>query len=111
MAAADGRVVLLDLERCSIGPHQWDLVSTATKFVTSGLINQAQYAQFCDTYGSDVTTWAGFNTLRDIRELRVTCYVAQLAAEHPRFQHEARLRIDCLRGRHGPRPWPWTAVT
>jgi Ser/Thr protein kinase RdoA (MazF antagonist) len=110
MATADGQVVLLDLERCSIGPREWDLVSTATKYVTSALIDEAQYAQFCDTYGLDIMTWAGFNTLRDIRELRVTCYVAQLAAEQPRFQREARLRIDCLRGRHGPRPWPWTAV-
>jgi hypothetical protein len=110
VSTADGRVVLLDLERCSIGPPQWDLVSTATKYVTSGLIDQAQYMQFCDTYGTDVTTWPGFRVLRDIRELRVTCYVAQLAAEQQRFAREARLRVDCLRGRHGPRPWPWTAA-
>lgn len=104
----DGRVVLLDLERCSIGPREWDLVSTAVKHVTYGQLDQAQYQQFCDTYGSDVVTWSGFAVLRDIRELRMTCYVAQQAANEPRFEHEARLRIDCLRGRRGPRPWPWT---
>jgi Ser/Thr protein kinase RdoA (MazF antagonist) len=111
VVTADGRIVLLDLERCSIGPPQWDLVSTATKYVTSRLIDESAYRQFCETYESDVMTWAGFELLRDIRELRVTCYVAQLAVEHDHLAREARLRVDCLRGRHGPRPWPWTAVT
>jgi Ser/Thr protein kinase RdoA (MazF antagonist) len=110
VSTTDNRVVLLDLERCSIGPPQWDLVSTATKYVTSGVIDAAQYTQFCEAYGFDVTTWDGFNVLRDIRELRVTCYVAQLAAEHERYAPEARLRVDCLRGRSGPRPWPWTVA-
>lgn len=45
--------------------------------------------QFCEAYGSDVTTWTGFSLLRDIRELRVTCYVAQLAAEHERYVGKA----------------------
>ncbi|HEV2375622.1 MAG TPA: aminoglycoside phosphotransferase family protein [Streptosporangiaceae bacterium] len=110
MASDGGQVVLLDLERCSIGPREWDLVSTAFKHVTSALITRTQYAEFCQTYGCDVTTWTGFETFRDIRELRVTCYAAQLAAEHPQYQQEARLRVDCLRGRHGPRPWPWRPV-
>jgi hypothetical protein len=108
VATDDGQVVLLDLERCSVGPHQWDLVSTSVKYVTYGLIDRAEYWQFCDAYGSDVTKWADFSLLRDIRELRMTCYVAQQAAFDPSFEQEARLRIGCLRGERGPRPWPWT---
>jgi thiamine kinase-like enzyme len=104
----DGRVVLLDLERCAIGPYQWDLVSTAFKHVTSGLIDEAQYRQFCDTYGCDVTTWSGFTLLRDIRELRVTCYIAQRATENSRNVRQAQYRVDCLRGKCGLRPWAWT---
>jgi Ser/Thr protein kinase RdoA (MazF antagonist) len=107
VATEDGRTVLLDLERCSIGPHQWDLVSTAVKYVTYGGIGQADYRQFCDAYGSDATAWSGFSVLRDIRELRMTSYVAQQAASDPSFEREARLRIGCLRGWCGPRPWGW----
>lgn len=107
-ATDDGRVVLLDLERCSVGPPEWDLVSTAVKYITYGLIDRAEYQPFCDAYGFDVTALNGFTVIRDIRELRMTCFVAQQAATDPSFQSEARLRIDCLRGGCGPRPWPWT---
>jgi Ser/Thr protein kinase RdoA (MazF antagonist) len=107
VATKDGQVVLLDLERCSIGPHQWDLVSTAVKYVTYGRIDRDEYQKFCDAYGSDVTTWSGFPALRDIRELRMASFVAQQAAVDQDFGREARLRIDSLRGRCGPRPWAW----
>jgi hypothetical protein len=108
VATDDGRVVLLDLERCSIGPLQWDLVSTAVKYVTYGRIDQAEYGQFCAVYGADVIEWNGFPLLRDTRELRMTCYVAQQAAVDRNFEQEAWLRVGCLRGQRGPRPWPWT---
>ena len=109
-ATGDGRVILLDLERCSVGPPEWDLVSTAVKYVTFGQISAIQYQRFCDAYGQDVTDWVGFPVLRDIRELRVTCYAAQQAGEHPQLASEASLRVACLQGRRGPRPWPWTPV-
>jgi aminoglycoside phosphotransferase len=109
-ATRDGRVILLDLERCSVGPPEWDLVSTAVKHVTFGQVSPAGYRQFCDAYGRDVTNWNGFPLLRNIRELRVTCYAAQQAAEHSQFAGEASLRVACLQGRRGPRPWPWTPV-
>lgn len=109
-ATHDGQVILLDLERCSLGPPEWDLISTAVKYTTFGQVTQAEYQQFCDAYGQDVTNWADFHVLRDIRELRVTCYAAQQAAEHPGLADEASLRVSCLQGRHGPRPWPWTPV-
>jgi thiamine kinase-like enzyme len=110
VATDDGRIVLLDLERCAVGPPEWDLVSSAVKYVTYGRVDRAEYQAFCDAYGSDVTTWSDFPVLRDIRELRMTCYVAQQAATDKHFEHEARLRIDCLRGRRGTRPWTWTAA-
>jgi hypothetical protein len=108
VATDNGRVVLLDLERCSVGPPEWDLASTAVKYITYGLIDRAEYQPFCDAYGFDVTALNGFAVIRDIRELRMTCYVAQHAATDPNFLREARLRIDCLRGCCGQRPWPWT---
>lgn len=105
---ADGRVVMLDLERCSVGPPEWDLVSTAVKHGTYEYITGPGYKAFCDAYGADVTTWDGYTVLRDIRELRMTSFMAQQAATQARFESEASFRIACLRGQHGPRPWAWT---
>lgn len=108
VATEDGEVVLLDLERCAVGPPEWDLISTAIKRTSFAWISDADYEDFCNRYGHDVTSWPGFELLRDIRELRMTCYVAQRAAEHPEARAEAQVRIDCLRGRAGSRPWAWT---
>lgn len=105
VSTADG-VVLLDLERCSVGPPEWDLVSTAVGYATTGRVGDAEWASYCDAYGSDVTTWSGFSVLRDIRELRMTTMAAQLAATNPeRYAEQASHRLACLRGERGPRPW------
>jgi hypothetical protein len=58
----------------------------------------------------DVAEWAGFELLRDIRELRMTTYLWQRAASHPTMKKEAALRTRCLRGEQGLRPWSWTAT-
>jgi Ser/Thr protein kinase RdoA (MazF antagonist) len=108
VTTVEGRTVLLDLERCSVGPPEWDLTSTAVKYTTYGGISRAEYDDFAETYGRDVIAWGHFELLRSIRELRMTCYVAQHAARDARSEREAALRIECLRGKHGTRPWPWT---
>jgi aminoglycoside phosphotransferase (APT) family kinase protein len=106
---ADGiGITLLDLERCSVGPPEWDLASTAVRYTTFGAIGEHEYREFCVTYGADVARWPGYEILRDIREMRVTCYIIQRANDDPAFLDEARLRLSCLRGTHGPRPWAWT---
>lgn len=111
VSTADGRVVLLDLERCSIGPPEWDLVSTAVKVFTLGAIPVEEYADFVEIYGYDVRTWEGFETLRDIREFRMTCMAAQVAAENPARHEEVIRRLTSIRGERGPRPWPdWRPV-
>jgi aminoglycoside phosphotransferase (APT) family kinase protein len=62
-ATRDSHTILLDLERCSLGAPEWDLVSTAVKYVTFGQVTQADYLHFCDAYGQDVTNWTGFHVL------------------------------------------------
>lgn len=107
-ATADGQVIWLDLERCSIGPPEWDLINTTLRYTSFAWITTEEYHDFCHRYGYDVSTWPGFTLLRDIRELRMTCYTAQRAAENPTARADAKLRVACLRGDHGPRPWSWT---
>jgi hypothetical protein len=103
-------VTLLDLERCSVGPPEWDLTSTACRVTSYSTLTATGYSAYCDEYGYDVTTWAGFELFRDIRELRVTCYAAHVTQSRPGRRPEAQLRIDSLRGRRGPRPWRWEPV-
>ncbi len=107
----DGTAYLLDLERCSVGRPEWDLVSTAVKISSVGGVSRHEYHQYTAAYGLDVMEWPGFPTMRDIRELRMTTYALQHTNDHPQFGPEARHRLDCLLGRNGPRPWAWTAVT
>ncbi|GAA4229383.1 aminoglycoside phosphotransferase [Streptosporangium album] len=110
VVSTDDDVVLLDLERCSVGPPEWDLTSTAVKAFTLAGITAADYEVFVRAYGHDVTAWAGFEVLRDIREFRMTCMAAQVAAENPARHDEIVLRLACLRGERGSRPWLWTPV-
>lgn len=102
--------VLLDFERVSVGPPEWDLVSTAVKLTTTGAVTEDEYGEFCDLYGVDVTQWEGYELFAGARELRMATYAAQHAASRPEWQREAQYRVDCLRGRHGPRPWRWTGI-
>ncbi len=112
VTTAGSAFVLLDLERCSTGPPEWDLVSTAVAYVTMARIDTKEWGRYCKAYGHDVTTWKGFDVLRDIRELRQTTMAAQVAATDPQhYADQAAHRLACLRGRHGPRPWSgWRPV-
>lgn len=103
--------VLLDFERASVGPPEWDLLSTAVKMTTTGTVSRAEYTEFCAAYGTDVTQWEEYELFAGARELRMTTYAAQHAATRPEWQAEAQYRVDCLRGRAEPRPWHWKGIT
>ncbi|WP_308118179.1 phosphotransferase enzyme family protein [Streptomyces buecherae] len=102
--------LMMDLERFSVGPPEWDLVSTAIGHTTTGSVSPREYETFCAAYGADVTQWTGYPVLAGIRELRMATYAALHAARHPQWVDQAQYRIDCLRGRHGPRPWHWKGI-
>lgn len=111
VSTSDGRVMFLDLERVAIGPPEWDLVHTAIKRYSFGWISQDDYDSFCRAYGHDVAEWDGYGLLRDIREFRMTCMAAQVAAEDNARTGQAAWRLSCIRGDQGPRPWDgWEAV-
>lgn len=80
----------MDFERVSVGPPEWDLVSTAVKMTTAGAVSAAEYAEFCSLYGADVTQWKGYELLADTRELRMASYAAQHAAMPPEWRAEAQ---------------------
>lgn len=106
---ADG-AVLMDFERTSEGPPEWDLLSTAIEHDTFGTLPEDGYRRYCEAYGYDVMTWGGYPILRGIRELRLVSFALQIADQDPGALGQAQYRISCVRGRRGPRPWGWTAV-
>ncbi|WP_327289660.1 aminoglycoside phosphotransferase family protein [Streptomyces sp. NBC_01198] len=106
----NGERLLMDLERFSVGPPEWDLTSTAVRTRTTGAVTEHDYARFCALYGRDVTEWQGYDMLARTRELRLVTYAAQHAATRPRWSDQAQHRVDCLRGRCGPRPWKWEGI-
>jgi hypothetical protein len=106
---ADGPL-LLDLERFAHGPPEWDLASVAVNYTTFGNVSADEWTGFCERYGYDVTTWIGFDVLREARELRKVTFAAQLADRRPDIAQQARYRLACVRGQCGPRPWGWTGV-
>ncbi|MET8571923.1 aminoglycoside phosphotransferase family protein [Streptomyces sp. NPDC004783] len=110
VARTEAGPILLDFERASFGPPEWDLVSTAVKLTTTGAVSAEEYAEFCETYGTDVTEWEGYELLAGARELRMTTYAVQHAATRPEWRREAQYRVDCLRGRAGAPPWRWKGI-
>lgn len=106
----DQSPVLLDLERFAHGPPEWDLASVAVDYLTFETTPPGSWAQFCHRYGHDVTDWSGYQVLRDARELRKVTFAAQMAGHHPRLRQQARHRLACIRGQHGPRPWQWPTM-
>lgn len=110
VVVTDDGPVLLDLERFAYGPPEWDLSSVAVDYVTFGDFSVEVWNGFCQRYGYDVTTWDGFEILRDARELRKVTFAAQLAPRREDIAEQARYRLACIRGEHGPRPWGWTGV-
>jgi hypothetical protein len=99
--------VMMDLERFAYGPPEWDLVAVALAYVTHGTRPRHEWLDFCAGYGDDVTSWSGFAVLRDIRELRKAVFAVPRHKWDSAVAAQARYRLACLRGEHGPRPWKW----
>lgn len=99
-----GSVLLIDLERFSLGPREWDLVVAAV-YRRLGWYTEDEYRAFTNAYGWDVTEWHGYPVLAAIRELRMTLWLAARAGREPRLIPEAQHRIATLRDPTAPRSW------
>ena len=97
-------MALVDLEDACLGPREWDLAMMGTYAKSLGWIDPATYAEFVAVYGYDVTTSPSFPTLRRIRELRMTSWMAQLATD-PAVAAQLEHRVECLLDDDMPRRW------
>lgn len=102
--ATDHGVVLFDLDGICWGPPEWDLVLTAL-YRDLGWHTDAEYADFCDTYGFDVTAWDGYPLHKAVRELRMTTWLAQKGGESPEIDAEIDRRVTDLGDPERPRSW------
>ncbi|MFD4353581.1 phosphotransferase enzyme family protein [Nocardia sp. NPDC058518] len=107
MAAATGGHVV-DLERCCIGPPQWDQATVA--FQSETLSDPLdRWERFANAYGSGVTDWKGYPVIRDIRSFELCLSALRHAEVSDHARRQADYRLGCLRGQRGQRPWGWTA--
>lgn len=91
-----GRAVLMDLENVADDLRELDLILTPMAAVRYGLPDGA-VERFVRKYGFDVTTWDGYPTLRAVRELAATAWVAQHVPGNPAAEEEFAHRVKCLR--------------
>ncbi|PSK96198.1 phosphotransferase family enzyme [Murinocardiopsis flavida] len=101
---SDGHVVMLDLERVSCGPREWDLIVAAT-YADLGWYTPEEYAGFVDAYGADIRDWSGYATLLEIRKLRMTAWLCARTGREPRLRAEAAKRIATVRDPALPTAW------
>ncbi|WP_433635492.1 phosphotransferase enzyme family protein [Nocardia sp. CA-120079] len=107
MAAPQGGHVV-DLERCCIGPPQWDQATVA--FQSDTLSDPpSRWARFRDAYGADVTAWEGYTVIRDVRSFELCLFALRHAGVSAHARAQADYRLACLRGQKGERPWNWVA--
>ncbi|MDG4795148.1 aminoglycoside phosphotransferase family protein [Micromonospora sp. WMMD1082] len=104
LVAGDGRPAFVDLETVCIGPPEWDLTLTALYF-ECGWFSEQEYREFVETYGYDVRRSPSWPTLRLIRMLRMTLWLAQSARGDAQRQRQLRHRIDTLRDGSAPAGW------
>jgi Ser/Thr protein kinase RdoA (MazF antagonist) len=104
MQDGNGRPVIFDLERFSVGPREWDLVVAAV-YERVSWYTPAEYEAFVSTYGWDVRAWSGFETLAAVRELRMTAWLCARTGREPHLLPEAHRRIASLRDPSSQRDW------
>lgn len=91
MATPEGELGWVDLDGVGWGHPEWDLVLTAIEH-ECGWVDDHQYGQFVDAYGYDVRSAPAYPTLRGIRLLRMTSWLAQLPGAVERAEVARRVR-------------------
>lgn len=88
--------VLSDWDSLVLGPVEWDLVTIDVHCRRFGY-PRAEYDEFCAAYGRDIRQWDGYQTLRDMRELRMIATNARKSALGAPAAMEVKRRIAQLR--------------
>ncbi|MFB7669511.1 phosphotransferase family protein [Kitasatospora sp. NPDC056138] len=102
-----GAAVLCDWDTACFGPPELDLVTVEIHCRRFGY-GASHYEKFAQRYGFDVTSWDGYDVLRDLRELRmITTNAKRASAGTPALAEVAR-RVEGLR--HGDHDLRWNIL-
>lgn len=105
-ASGPDGVVLADWDNVCVGPREVDLVPTWHAAMRYGR-GTAWTRAFAAIYGYDLSTWAGFDTLLDLRDLVQLTGPLRRAATEPLLTAALRQRFDAIRS--GDRIGSWRA--
>ena len=94
---ASGQAVLCDWDSAVIGHVEWDLVTIEVHCRRFGH-PEHHYTAFCERYGRDIRRWSGYETLRELRELRMIATNARKSRPGTPQATEVRRRIATLDG-------------
>jgi hypothetical protein len=90
--------VLCDFDSTCLGPPEWDLTPVAVGVGRFGEPART-YREMVRSYGWDVTQWAGFQVLREVRELKLITSVLPSMRSNPDVGPELTRRLaDFRRG-------------
>ncbi|MWA02760.1 phosphotransferase [Actinomadura sp. LD22] len=100
-----GDVVLGDWDHVAHGPREWDLIQPHYMRRRFDRHSSAELREFTDAYAWDVSGWAGFETLIQVREITGLSPYVRKAADQGWARREVAHRLLTLR-RGDPRaPW------
>lgn len=105
MRDTHGLVRLIDFEDFCWGPREWDVCVEAVRYKAFGWVSGDEYSAYVNAYGFDPLDWPGFSTIRAMRELNMTTWLAQQLGQSEEVDTEVRKRIKDLRDVQAPRRW------
>ncbi len=96
--------VLCDFDSTCFGPPEWDLTPIPVALRRFGG-SPLQARQLQRTYGFDVTTWAGFEVLRAVRELNMVTSALPILRSNPEVAPELHRRLASVRSGDSSARW------
>ncbi|MER6808105.1 aminoglycoside phosphotransferase family protein [Spirillospora sp. NPDC000708] len=100
----DGHVVLGDWDSVAIGPREWDLIHSYHGQRRFGL-SRTDVDTFAAAYGYDLRTWAGYETLMQIRDVYAIGIHIRNAPGDPFSRQELKHRLSSLKTDATAVPW------
>lgn len=95
ITTSDGELIMLDFEQVAKGPIEWDLLPTAIAYERFNL-SYEDYRQFVSGYGFDVRSSKFYPTLKRLRELSMTTWIAQNRNVDKKTNKETTKRIESV---------------
>lgn len=96
--------VLCDFDSTAIGPREWDLTPVAVGRLRMDYPVD-EHLPLTESYGFDVTRWAGFPVLRQLRELKLVTSVLPILLSNPRIRPQWEHRMRSFKARDRTVRW------